>query len=71
MSLLDLTASYVDHVLSSLGGSGIKALLLDAPSLSAVSLSCPQSALMAKGVYLFERLEDTMAFQASGQANER
>ena len=71
MSLLDLSTSYVDHVLSSLGSGNIKAMLLDADSLRAVSLSCPQSALMAKGVYLFERLEDTTAFQASGQANDR
>ena len=57
MSLVELTASYVDHLLSSLG-TGVKTLLLDSSAMAAISLSCPQSSLMAKGVYLFEKLSE-------------
>jgi vacuolar protein sorting-associated protein 45 len=57
MSLVELTASYVDHLLAGLG-HGMKSLLMDADTMSAISVSCPQSHLMSKGVYLFERLDE-------------
>ena len=58
MSLIDLTSGYVSHALSSLSPRGMKSLLMDADTMSAVSVSCQQSDLMSKGVYLFERLDD-------------
>ncbi len=66
--LLELTAEYVSAVVDELG-SDLKAMLLDSTAMSAVSVACPQSTLMARGVYLFHKLEDSA--QRSGGRTER
>ncbi len=56
MRLLDACREYLDSAIAS-AGSGIKTMLLDSESFSAVSVAYPQSRLMARGVYHFERIE--------------
>ncbi len=57
MRLLEIAREYLDLCVSG-AGAGIKSMLLDAEAMSTVSIAYPQSKLMAKGVYLFEKLED-------------
>ncbi len=54
--LVGLVTYQMSSICDSLG-SGIKSLLMDGETISTISIACPQSALMRKGIYLFERLD--------------
>ena len=47
-----------DNSTNSSSSSSIKALLMDSSTISTISVCCPQSTLMAHGVYIFETLEN-------------
>jgi hypothetical protein len=55
MDLTDLMMSRIDLMLSSVG-PGMKVLLMDSDTTTSVSLSCSQSQIMKKEVFLFEYL---------------
>ena len=55
MDLSDLMMSRIDLMLSSVG-PGMKVLLMDSDTTSSVSVSCSQSQIMKKEVFLFEYL---------------
>ena len=55
MDLMELMTSRIDQIMDSVG-SGMKCLLMDADTTTSVSLSCPQSRIMKKEVFLYEIL---------------
>merc|ERR1719412_941484 len=55
MDLMVLMTSRIDQILDQVG-SGMKVLLMDADTTTSVSLSCPQSRIMKKEVFLFEKI---------------
>ena len=55
MDLMALMTSRIDEIMDSVG-SGMKVLLMDSDTTTSVSLSCPQSRIMKKEVFLFEIL---------------
>lgn len=55
MDLMSLMTSRIEQILESVG-SGMKVLLMDPDTTTSVSLSCPQSQIMKKEVFLFENL---------------
>ncbi len=63
MRLVQVAREFVDLSVSAAGG-GIKSMLLDADAMATVTVAYPKSKLMAKGVYLFEKLEDPKARQS-------
>ena len=56
MDLMDLSKSRIDQILDYVG-PGMKVLLMDKDTTTSVSLSCPQSQIMKKEVFLFEILD--------------
>ena len=58
MDLMELMTSRIDQILDNVG-PGMKVLLMDSDTMSSVSLSCPQSRIMKKEVFLFEVLHNT------------
>ena len=57
MDLLELMTSRIDQIMDSVG-PGMKVLLMDEDTTTSVSVSCPQSRIMKKEVFLFEILHD-------------
>ena len=55
MDLMVLMTSRIDQILDQVG-PGMKVLLMDADTTTSVSLSCPQSRIMKKEVFLFEKI---------------
>ena len=53
--MMALMTSRIDEILDSVG-QGMKVLLMDSDTTTSVSLSCPQSRIMKKEVFLFEIL---------------
>ncbi len=56
MDLMALMTARIDQILESVG-PGMKVLLMDSDTTTSVSLSCPQSRIMKKEVFLFEILQ--------------
>lgn len=56
MDLIDLMTSRIDQILDNVG-PGMKVLLMDSDTTTSVSLSCPQSRMMKKEVFLFEKID--------------
>lgn len=56
-NLVGLVTAQMTSICETLG-PGIKSLLMDSETISTISIACPQSALMRKGIYLFEKLEE-------------
>ena len=55
MDLMALMNSRIDQIIETVG-SGMKSLISDEDTMKSVSLSCPQSRIMKKEVFLFEVL---------------
>jgi len=62
MDLMDLSKSRIDQILDYVG-PGMKVLLMDKDTTTSVSLSCPQSQIMKKEVFLFEILDSRVSSQ--------
>jgi hypothetical protein len=55
MDLMGLMTLRIDQILDNVG-PGMKVLLMDSETTTSLSLSCPQSRIMRKEVFLFEIL---------------
>lgn len=64
MDLMALMTSRIDQILDNVG-PGMKVLLMDSDTTTSVSLSCPQSRIMKKEVFLFEILHSRVASMSS------
>ncbi len=60
MDLTEMMTSRIDQILDKVG-PGMKVLLMDQDTTTSVSLSCPQSKIMKKEVFLFEHLHSRFA----------
>lgn len=65
MDLMELMSSRIDLILDG-AGPGMKVLLMDAETTTSVSLSCPQSRIMKREVFLFENLHSRAAAKNLG-----